>query len=87
LPAKLIVGIAGPEEAKNLAGKVLPLIQIRLARRVWQKLRQRVKIIRRNCESRLQVPEMQYFIRSHNDRLSVIAVSNNPDRSPLAIQS
>jgi len=31
LPAKLIVGIAGPEDAKNLAGKVLRLIQIRLA--------------------------------------------------------
>ena len=49
--------IAGPEEAKNLAGKVLRLIQIRLATPSLEKSRQLVKTIRRKRRSPIPVPE------------------------------
>jgi hypothetical protein len=53
-----------------------------------RKLRQLVKAIRRNSELLRQVPEKQSaFIRVHNETLSVAVRVNNPDRSPLKIQS
>jgi len=42
-PLSCFSGIAGPEEAKNLAGKVLRLIQIRLRVLSFKKSRESVK--------------------------------------------
>jgi len=82
LPAKLIVGIAGPEEAKNLAVKVLRLIQIRLAMASLAKITpasQDNSPATANRRSKFQKCS-QYFIRSHNKAASIIAMCiSNPD--------
>jgi hypothetical protein len=47
-PAELYLSVAGPEGAKNLAGKVLRLIQIRLATLSFEK-------ISRACQAKIAV--------------------------------
>jgi len=58
-------------------------------RRVWPKLHQLVKKIRRKPDTPLQAQKRsQLFIRSHNETLSVAAMCVcNPDRSPLGIDA
>src|SRR5262245_35550874 len=64
-PAGYICGVAGPEEAKNVAGqKFSAVIRIRIATPSLRNLRQLFKIIRRKCESPIQVPRTQsVFLR------------------------
>jgi hypothetical protein len=56
---------------------------------VLRKLRQLVKPIRRGSDRRFEFQKRrQYFIGVHNEPLSVAAMRvNNPNRSPLTIQS
>jgi hypothetical protein len=74
----LILRFAGPEWAKNLAGKnVLRLIQIRLTTRVWKKSRQPVKTIRRNANRRFEFRKShQLFIRTHDETVAVGACAS-----------
>jgi len=67
----VVIPIAGPEEAKNLAGEVLRLIQIRFDSEFWKNLAPLVKPIRRNREPPLHSTNLlNFFIRSHNETLS-----------------
>jgi hypothetical protein len=87
-PAELILWNCGSEEAKNLAGEVLRLIQIRLTRRVWENLRKLVKKIRppdRIADSGSTTVH-QLFVGTHDETFSVVAMcACNPDCSPVAI--
>jgi hypothetical protein len=67
-PAVLIVRFVGLEEAKNLAGKVLRLIQIGLATPSLEKSRQPVKTIRWKRGSPIPVAEKQAAFRPHKRR-------------------
>ena len=68
-PRRIDSAIAGLEEAKNLAGKVLRLIQDRLSDAEFGKnRRQPVKAIRRKRESRIRVPETQSAFHPHAQR-------------------
>jgi hypothetical protein len=88
-PATLILRIAGPEGAKNLAGKnVLRLIQIRLTTSSVEKITpacQANSLRARIADSQFQ-KRRQFFIRTHNETVSVIPVRvGNEDCSPGGI--
>ena len=51
-PATLILRFAGPEGAKNLAGEVLRLIQIRLARPILKKSH---LLVKKKCQASLNL--------------------------------
>jgi hypothetical protein len=86
-PAELDSGIAGPEEAKNLAGKYPPPDSDPFNDcLVWQESRLLVKTIRRKRRLQIRVPETPSFIGTHNEMLSVAAMCvGNKDRSPGGI--
>ena len=84
----LILRFAGPEEAKNLAGKVLRLIQDRLSDAEFGKnLANLSKQFAVSADRRFEFQKRrQLFIRSHNETLSVVAMRiGNPDRSPVGV--
>jgi hypothetical protein len=85
-PAVLLLGIAGPEEAKNRRANVLRLIQIRLATLSFEKSRLPVKPNR--PQARIVVSNSMSAVKFSSARttFSVAAMRvNNPDRSPLGI--
>ena len=67
-PRRVDSAIAGPEEAKNPAGKVLRLIQIRLTTPSLEKNSPPVKTIRRKRESPIRVPKTQSAFHPHAQR-------------------
>ena len=80
--------IAGLEEAKNLAGKVLRLIQDRLSDAEFGKnLANLSNQFAASANRRFQFyKRSQLFIRLHNETLSIVAMcACNPDRSPTGI--
>ena len=80
--------IAGLEEAKNPAGKVLRLIQERLSDAEFGKnLAKLSKQFATNASRRFALQKhAQLFIRVHNETLSVVAMCVcNPDRSAVGI--
>jgi hypothetical protein len=89
LPRRVVSAIAGLEEAKNLAGKVLRLIQIGLSTPSLAKTTPacqanspHAQIADSSSKNRRQL-----FIRSHNETLSVAAMRvSNPDGSPVRIK-
>jgi hypothetical protein len=79
--------MAGPEETKNLAGKVLRLIQIRLTTPSFEKLtpaRQAHSPHALIADSSSN-KRSQLFIRVHNEPLSVAMRVRNPDCSSVGI--
>jgi hypothetical protein len=82
----LILGLRGLEEAKNLAGKLLRLIQIRSATPSFEKLtpaRQAHSPHALIADSSSN-KHSQLFIRTHNEPLPVSAMRvSTPDRSPV----
>jgi hypothetical protein len=88
-PLRWFSGIAGPEEAKNLAGQEGPPPDSNpfSDAEVWRKLRHLVKTIRRKSELPLRVPQTpSAFLRAHDETLSVVAMRvRDKDRSPVGI--
>jgi hypothetical protein len=86
--AELDSAIAGLEEAKNLAGKLLRLIQIGLATPTLAKIsptRQENPTASADYGFKFQ-KRSQLFLRVHNETLSVIAMCvGNKDCSPAGI--
>jgi hypothetical protein len=64
-PRRVVSAIAGLEEAKNLAGKALRLIQIRLATPSLEKSRRSVNPIRRKRRSPIRVPKTRSTFHRH----------------------
>jgi hypothetical protein len=87
-PATLILRFAGPEGAKNLAGKCPPPDSNPLEP-IWKKLRQLVKPIRSGSNRRFQLNKCsQLFIRVHNETLSIVAMRVcTKDRSLARVHS
>jgi len=89
-PLTLISVIAGPEGAKNLAGNVLRLIQIRITTPSLGKISSACQV---NSPKRANRPfhfhkRGQLFIRSHNEPLTVAAMRvTNEDCSPVGIHA
>ena len=87
-PRRVDSAIAGLEEAKNLAGKVLRLIQDRLSdaecgKNLVRLSKQSAASVNRRFEFQ---KSRQQFLRTHKEALSVVAVCVcNPDRSPAGI--
>ena len=80
--------VAGLEEAKNLAGKVLPLIQDRLGDAEFGKNAANLSNqFAASANHGFQFEKRaQLFIRSDNEALTVAAMRvSNPDRSPVGI--
>ena len=87
-PRRVDSAIAGLEEAKNLAGKVLRLIQDRLSDAEFGKnLANLSNQFAASANRRFEFQKRrQLFIRTHNETLSVVAMRvSNPDRSPVGI--
>jgi hypothetical protein len=87
-PRCVDLGLQGPEEAKNPAGKVLRLIQDRLSDAEFGKnLASLSNQFAASANRRFEFNKRaQLFIRSHNKTLSVAAMCvRNPDRSPVGI--
>jgi hypothetical protein len=80
--------IAGPEEAKNLAGKSPPLDSDPFGDAEFAKNLARLsRKVAASANRRLQLHERsQLFIRPHNETLCAVAVCvSNPDPSPVGI--
>src|SRR5207247_10683913 len=90
-PRRIDSAIAGLEEAKNLAGKCLRLIQMRVATRRLEKSRQYVKSIRCKRASLIQPQQTQSaFHDVHNETLSAAPDVDPQVRnwfSPIASQA
>ena len=86
-PAVLICGIAGPEEANNLAGKALRLIRDPFSDAEFGKNSPTCQHNATSANRRFEFNKRsQLFIRTHNETLSVTAMRvHNPDRSPVGI--
>ena len=87
-PRRVDSAIAGLEEAKNLAGKVLRLIQDRLSDAEFGKnLANLSNQFAASANRGFQFEKRsQLFIRTHNETLSVAAMCIcNQDRSPAGI--
>src|SRR5215831_17660141 len=87
-PAGCICGVAGSEEAKNLAGqKFSAVIRIRIATPSFAK----VSPARQGQSPQVRITvssstyASQYFIRMHNETLSVSVCVCNPDRSATRV--
>ena len=84
-PRRVDSAVAGLEEAKNPAGKILRLIQDRLSAAEFGKNLANLSnqfAVSANHGFEFQ-KRSQLFIRVHNETLSVVAMRvNNPDRSP-----
>jgi hypothetical protein len=78
---------AGLEEAKNLAGKVLRLIQDRLSDAEFgRNLANLSNRFAASADLKFH-KRSQLFIRTYNETLSVVAVRvSNPDCSPVGIE-
>jgi hypothetical protein len=87
-PRRVVSAIAGLEEAKNLAGEILRLIQIFLTKVEFRKKTRRVSSqFVASANRRFEFHKRgQLCLRSHNEPLSVAAMRvHNEDRSPFTI--
>jgi hypothetical protein len=88
-PRRIGSAVAGLEEAKNRAGKVLPLIQDRLSDAEFGKNAAKLSSqFAASANGRFEFQKRaQLFIRTHNETLSVVAMCVcNPDCSPVGIE-
>jgi hypothetical protein len=80
--------VAGLEEAKNLAGSVLRLIQDRLSDAEFGKTQTNLsRQFAASANSGFEFHKRsQLFIRTHNVTFAIVATRvSNPDRSPVGI--